>query len=116
MSDVMRDSHNLKISPATLSNIVMDACRSHVLDDFETAAIHELKNSSVVHFDERGGNLVRKLVFVRVALNELVTSLHLHPKRGRESMIYGGILPFFKGIDVTDCLPSYDIFENVHSI
>jgi transposase len=116
IAEHMRDSYSISISPSTVCNIVADACQSWVLEDFDRAAVNELRNSKQAHFDESGDDVFGNLFFVHVALNDNVTRLFLHPKRGREAMNDGEILQLFKGVGVTDSLSSYNIYEFIHAL
>lgn len=63
-----------------------------------------------VHFDETGLRVDGRLHWVHSASTEVFSLVYVHPKRGREAMDAGGVLPGFTGIAVHDAWAPYDCY------
>ena len=70
-----------------------------------------LIDAPVAHFDESGLRVEGKLNWLHVASTPELTHFHVHPKRGKEGMMAGGILPDFDGKAVHDHLSAYLHFD-----
>lgn len=70
--------------------------------DFLAAVRAALRAAPLVNFDETGFRVAGKLHWVHSASTGKYSLLYAHPKRGREAIDAGGVLPVFTGIAVHD--------------
>ena len=76
-----------------------------------------LTRSQLVHFDETGLRVDGRLHWVHSASTGKYSLVYVHPKRGREAMDAGGVLPGFTGIAVHDAWAPYDCYTTAtHSL
>jgi transposase len=80
--------------------------------DFLTALRTALAACELVHFDETGFRVAGRLHWVHSASTDKYSLVYVHPKRGREAMNAGGVLPAFAGIAVHDAWAPYDCYPN----
>jgi transposase len=78
--------------------------------DFLAALRAALAAAELVHFDETGFRVAGRLHWVHSASTGKYSLLYVHPKRGREAMNAGGVLPGFTGIAVHDAWAPYDCY------
>jgi transposase len=71
-----------------------------------------LTGAELVHFDETGFRVAGRLHWVHSASSGKYSLLYVHPKRGRDAMNAGGVLPEFTGIAVHDAWAPYDCYPN----
>jgi transposase len=114
-AELLRDVFDVSISEGTLYNISEQAY-DH-LEDFESQLKQYLMEQDLLHSDETGMNVGGKTHWLHTTGNEQYTHYQVHFKRGYEAMNNIGILPFFKGTLVHDCLRSYFRYEQAeHSV
>jgi transposase len=114
-AQLLRDVFEVSISEGTLYNISEQAYDE--LEDFESQLKQYLIKQDVLHSDETGVNVGGKTHWLHSASNGEYTHYQVHPGRGYEAMNEIGILPFFKGTLVHDCLRSYFRYEQAeHSV
>ena len=80
---------------------------SEQLRDYEEAVKQELLAAPVVHFDESGVRVEKKLHWLHVASTGQATYYRIHSKRGAEAMDAMAILPQYTGIAEHDGWASY---------
>ena len=78
----------------------------------ENGIKQEIQQAAVVNFDETGLSENGKGIWLHSASTLTHTHYFAHPKRGKEAMQAGGILPHFQGTAVHDHWESYQSFEN----
>ena len=112
--EFLNDLFGASLSQGTLQNWIREAAIK--LSDVE-ASIHEaLCASKIVHFDETGLRVKKKLGWLHVACNSRLTYYGFHAKRGSAAIDKIGILPQFKGRAIHDGLPAYKKYECDHGL
>ncbi len=112
LQELFHDLFQIRLSQGTLNNILN---RGHQqLEPFEGSAKAMLKTSGVVHFDESGIRLKKKLNWLHVASTQKLTCYHIDPKRGAGAMNAMAILPMFQGHAVHDHWSSYYAYDCQH--
>lgn len=105
----LQDLFGVHLSQGTIRNILHRAYLK--LQDFQWRMVALLIMSGVVHFDESGIRVLKKLYWLHVAGTSKHTLFHVDEHRGEEAMIKMGILPFFAGKAVHDHWASYFKYE-----
>jgi transposase len=112
---VFEDLYGVHLSQGTIKNILHRAYLK--LEGFQRRMTALLINAKVVHFDESGMRVLKKLHWLHVASTDKHTLFHIDEKRGDQAMIRMGILPNFTGNAVHDHWASYFKHENCeHSL
>lgn len=98
------DLFGRKISPGTLFNFNTE-CYEH-LQDTEQIIKEQILKEAVIHNDETGLPVDKKLNWLHTASTDEYTYYACHSKRGKEAMDDIGILPCYTGVSVHDyCNP-----------
>lgn len=105
LAEISQDILNIPVSQGTLVNIVTEFGQS--LQGSMVYIKDQLKQSSVVHFDETGTRIQGENYWLHSASNDRFTYLETHPKRGQVAMDAIGLLPGFTGTVVHDFWKSY---------
>lgn len=105
LQEFFHDLFQLRMSQGTLNNILGKGYQQ--LGKFEDFIKEILRTSGVVHFDESGIRLKKKLNGLHVASTRQLTCYHIDPKRGAVAMDAMAILPGFQGHAVHDHWASY---------
>jgi len=105
LARISQDIFGVPVSNGALVNIVHECGQS--LETSMTYIKDQLKQSSVVHFDETGTRVKGKNEWLHSAGNEHFTYLETHPKRGSVAIDEIGILPRFTGTAVHDFWKPY---------
>ena len=114
LQDIFRDVHSLPLSEGTLVNTNF-AC-SEKLEEFNKAVQQALITSKLVHFDESGMRVNKKLHWLHVASTDKLTNYAIHEKRGIEAMNDIGILPKFNGRAIHDHWHPYFSYVCKHGL
>ena len=111
ITELIEDLTSHKISTGTIYNFL----NTHydTLEDFEEILKQKLLNEEVLHSDETGINVAKKLHWIHVASSSLFTYYMLHIKRGNIAMDEMGILPSFKGILIHDHWKPYNKYTDI---
>ncbi len=111
---IMRQLLGCSISEGTLTTWVQLASRGLQ----ETC--HKIKQwliaSPLMHEDETGGHIGKKLHWFHVNSTAFLTHLQWHQRRGKVAMDEIGILPLYQGRLMRDRLSSYDHYDCEQSI
>ncbi len=95
----------ISLSDGTVCNILSDCadrCKE-LAPDLRKRVLA----SEVLHCDETGVRVTGKVQWAHTAATEKVTLITVHPKRGVEGIVAGGVLPNFGGVVAHDCWSSY---------
>jgi transposase len=110
------DLFGVPISQGSVAAMTGRAAR-RLEGDFLGFVRDALRRSERVHFDETGLRVDGRLHWVHSASTDKYSLVYVHPKRGREAMDAGGVLPGFTGIAVHDAWAPYDCYtEPTHSL
>jgi transposase len=112
--EVLSEVLGCEISEGTLYNARAQCFEQ--LAPVEAQIKESIARSAVVHFDETGLRVNRKLWWLHVACTASLTYYFVHPKRGQEAINEMAILPPFKGIGVHDGWSSYFLYGCLHSL
>lgn len=109
-TQIFEDLVGHRISEAT----VLSACSelSKQVGPAINAVSAQLKQSTVVNFDESGLRVKGKLHWLHVASTDRLTHYDIHPKRGVEAIDDAGILNGFSGTAVHDHWKPYFKYED----
>ena len=105
LSKISKDILGVPVSSGTLVNIVHECGKS--LEKSMEYIKGQLKQASVVHFDETGTRVKGKNQWLHTAGNERFTYLETHAKRGSAATDEIGILPEFRGTAIHDFWKTY---------
>ncbi len=92
-AEVMAACFGAPVSTGYLAGLLPRA--EKLLENFLAQAGKELVACQVVHFDETGGRISKKLWWIHVACSKYWTLYHLDAKRGKEAIERAGVLPEF---------------------
>ena len=111
VAQAVADLFGVPISQGSVAAMTARAARR--LDgDFLAVLRTALTGEQLVHFDETGFRVAGRLHWVHSASSGKYSLLYVHPKRGRDAMNAGGVLPEFTGIAVHDAWAPYDCYPN----
>jgi transposase len=116
LQDCLREIFQVKISQATLLNLVKKT--SDNLEEFIAEVRSQLINSEVAHFDETSMRVENGKWWNHVASTPLLTLLTAVNTRGLASMKECGVLPYFTGTAIHDGMTAYfsDEFNFSHGL
>jgi transposase len=109
VAQAVSDLFGVPISQGSVAALTARAAR-RLEDDFLTAIRTALAAAPLVHFDETGFRVAGRLHWVHSASSGKYSLLYVHPKRGRDAIDAGGVLPTFTGIAVHDAWAPYDCY------
>ena len=111
VAQAVADLFGVPISQGSVAAMTARAAR-RLEGDFLAALRTALAGAELVHFDETGFRVAGRLHWVHSASSGKYSLLYVHPKRGRDAMNAGGILPEFAGIAMHDAWAPYDCYPN----
>ena len=102
----------VSLSDGTVCNILSD-CADRC-KELEPELRKRLLASEVLHCDETGIRVNGRMQWAHTAATDRVTMITVHPKRGVEGIVAGGVLPHYEGVVAHDCWGSYynDAFKH----
>jgi transposase len=110
--EILEDLYDQTVSEGTIVTACEEAAEQ--VDGVCQAIKAELSETKgAVHFDETGCRVEKRLWWVHVSCNSLLTFYAAHAKRGCEAVNEIGILPVLKGTAVHDAYRSYFKYPNV---
>jgi transposase len=112
--EVFGDLFACPISEGTLANILGECSDRLEQPDLQIKA--HLAQAPVVHFDESGSRVDKKLWWVHVASTATATYYVIHPKRGAEAIDAIDILPGFRGRAIHDFWKPYFGYSCDHGL
>src|SRR5215210_5393555 len=104
-SEAMRDLFGCRLSAGTVANIVRE-CAEALLET-ELKIKRKLRRSPVIHADETGLRVNKRLQYVHVASTPSLTHYAAASHRGRTAIDEINVLPAYRGTCVHDGLLSY---------
>jgi transposase len=104
-SEVMRDLFDCQLSPGTVANIVRECAAGLV--ETELKIKQKLRRSAVIHADETGLRVNKRLAYVHVASTPELTHYAAANHRGHTAMDEINVLPRYRGTCVHDGLLAY---------
>jgi transposase len=104
-SEAMRDLFGCRLSPGTVANIV-SGCAEELVET-ELKIKKKLRRSPVIHADETGLRVAKRLGYVHVASTPSLTHYAAASHRGRTAIDEINVLPAYRGTCVHDGLLSY---------
>jgi transposase len=110
----MQDLFGVHISPASVHAAIADA--HTVIKPIVKELGESMLQSPVVHFDETGMRVGKKLHWMHSASTDDTVVYQVHARRGREALLAFNLLPRFDGIAVHDGWPAYDSFNVTHAL
>lgn len=110
-AELIDDMFGINLSQGTMVNF-NEKCHA-ALESIENNIKNSITNDSdVVHVDETGIYIDKKLHWLHVASNDEYTYYESHEKRGQKAIDDINILPNFTGTAVHDCWKSYHKYTN----
>lgn len=112
--DFCRDIFGTNLSAGTLHNWAKSM--SENLHGFDEKCRDLIRGAPVVHSDETGVNINKKLHWLHVCSTDRITVLDIHARRGVAAMQAAGILNNYSGITVHDFWRPYYRVATVHAL
>lgn len=112
--EIFKEIFKLKISKGTLNNI--SSKYSKKIDSSINMTKLVLQQAPVLHVDETGINIDKKLNWLHVAGTKELTYYQYHENRGKKAGDEIGILPHFNGWLIHDGLKSYLQYACKHGL
>lgn len=104
-SEAMRDLFDCRLSPGTVANIIRE-CADELVET-ELKIKRKLRRSPVIHADETGLRINKRLGYVHVASTPSLTHYAAARHRGHTAMDEINVLPRYRGTCVHDGLLAY---------
>ena len=111
ISKIVGGAFGIPLSAATVLAATRNCAKA--VDEVYREIGSRIANEPLAHFDETSARCNGKNLWTHVAATQGYTYLAVCDQRGEQGMREAGILPFFRGIAVTDCWKSYWKFPDV---
>ena len=112
--ELLSEVFGCDISEGTLYNARVQCFEA--LEPVEQQIKQCLETAALLHCDETGLRVNRKLWWLHVASTSELTYYFVHPRRGRAALDEMAVLPTFKGISVHDGWASYFKYACTHAL
>jgi transposase len=109
VAQTVTDLFGVPISQGSVATLTGRAAK-RVQGDVLAFIRNGLAASERVHFDETGFRVEGKLHWVHSASTGKYSLIYVHPKRGKDGIDAGGVLPGYIGIAVHDAWAPYDCY------
>jgi transposase len=110
----MQDLFGVHLSPASVHAAIAQAHAA--VTPIVQALGESMLHSPVMHFDETGMRVGKKLLWMHSASTSDAVVYAVHARRGLEALKALDLLPRFKGVAVHDGWPAYDSFDVTHAL
>jgi transposase len=110
----MQDLFGVAMSPASVHDAIAQAHAA--VTPIVQALGESIRQAPVVHFDETGMRVGKKMYWMHSASTESAVVYEVHARRGHEALEALNLLPRFKGVAVHDGWPSYYRFDVIHAL
>mgnify|MGYP002625253704 CR=1 FL=1 len=108
------NAFGIPISTAVIQNF-NKTVYDFLLKTFQPWAKAHILESAVAYFDETFINVNGENAYLMTACTDKIILLEAFPDRSKKSIMEMGILPYYKGIAVTDCYAAYlSLIECIH--
>lgn len=114
LAELFADVFSHRLSKGTLVKTVK-RCFSHLIG-IENIIKQLMQKTPVLHADESGFRVHKKLNWCHVASTEQVTLYNIHAKRGGDAMTAMGVLPNYQGILIHDHFNPYFALDCQHAL
>jgi transposase len=114
IANLINDFFGLWISQGTVHNSCKEAAERLQVRAREIATV--LQMEPVLHADESGLRVKKKLHWMHVAVTKTLTWIGQHAKRGKEAIEELGILPEYKGTLIHDGWNAYRAIDCQHGL
>lgn len=114
LAEFFKDIFGTSLSEGTVFNTTELAYKN--LASFEAHVVQRLIRSKLLHADETGLRVIKKLHWLHVASNDRLTHYFVHEKRGRIATEAAGILSNFLGTLIHDCWAPYFSYCFAHAL
>lgn len=112
--EVLSEVFDCEVSEGTLYNARAQCFEQ--LEPIEQQIKQRLSSAAVLHCDETGLRVNRKLWWLHVASTSELTYYFVHPKRGQVAINEMAVLPTFGGVSVHDGWASYFKYSCTHAL
>lgn len=109
-SEAMRDLFGCRLSPGTVANIIREC--ADALVETELKIKQKLRRSPLIHADETGLRIDKRLGYVHVASTPELTHYATANHRGQTAMDEINVLPRYRGTCVHDGWLSYKYYKH----
>jgi transposase len=116
-AQALSDLLGVPLSEGTVASVTARAASDlTVADGFTETVRAQFAAAGLIHLDETGLRVAGRLHWMHDAGTNLLTLLHIHPRRGREAIDAGGVLPGYTGIAMHDAWAPYDTYTTARHV
>jgi len=116
-AQALSDLLGVPLSEGTVASVTVRAAEDlTVAQGFTDTVRRQLAAAGLIHLDETGLRVAGRLHWMHDAGTNLLTLLHIHPRRGRAAIDAGGVLPGYSGIAMHDAWAPYDTYTTARHV